>query len=419
LWRGLRTAGVVLAAGLAASLSPATAAHQQVRSAGAAAPPATRAEAWRRLREAKAGHLHAYVPKGPEKFAVRFEDELLPRLLTPRTGVYPFIGRITSGAGFAVGPGYRRLDTLGGDWSTYAAGSIKQYWQIESRLTWANLARGKAFATAYGRYYRFPREDFFGLGPDSRKADKSDFDLRQGTVGVSGGVRPRRWVTLGGTTEYFRPRVEAGGDNGVPNAEQIFRGDELPGFGDRHAFMRVEGFADVHTAEPSLNPRRGGRYRAAVARYVDLSQNDDRFTRVDVDLQQYASILNERRVFVLRALGSFSDVPAGAQMPFYLMRTLGGGGTLRGVDEFRFRDRHLVLLQAEYRFEIITAIDGAVFYDTGMVAPRLDAIRAADFERDWGLGVRFGSNGGVFMRIDVAFGGPAGIRTWLRWGHVF
>jgi len=44
----------------------------------------------------------------------------------------------------------------------------------------------KAFATAYGRYYRFPREDFFGLGPDSRKADKSDFDLRQGTVGVSG-----------------------------------------------------------------------------------------------------------------------------------------------------------------------------------------------------------------------------------------
>jgi len=106
-------------------------------------------------------------------------------------------------------------------------------------------------------------------------------------------------------------------------------------------------------------------------------------------------------------------------MPFYLMRTLGGGGTLRGVDEFRFRDRHLVLLQAEYRFEIITAIDGAVFYDTGMVAPRLDAIRATDFERDWGLGVRFGSNGGVFMRIDVAFGGPAGVRTWLRWGHVF
>jgi hypothetical protein len=416
MWRRTSIALAFAAAALAAGTAQAAPADLQ---AAAASAPATRAESWRRLREEKAGRLHAYVPTGPEKFAVRFEDEILPRLLTPRTGFYPFVGRITSGAGFAIGPGYRRLDTLGGDWTTFGAGSLKQYWLLESRLTWANLARGKASATAYGRYSRFPREDFFGLGPDSLKANKSDFDLRQGTLGFRAGVHPTRWFTLGGTTEYFRPRVEAGGDNGVPNAEQIFHGAELPGAADHHAFLRVEGFADVHTAAPALNPRRGGRYRASIGRYVDLSERDERFTRVDVDLQQYASILNERRVFVLRALGSFSDVPAGVQVPFYLMRTLGGGSTLRGVSEFRYRDRHLLLLQAEYRFEIITAIDGAVFYDTGMVAPTLDRFDVKDFDRDWGLGVRFGSNAGVFLRIDVAFGGEGGTRTWLRWGHVF
>jgi outer membrane protein assembly factor BamA len=129
-------------------------------------------------------------------------------------------------------------------------------------------------------------------------------------------------------------------------------------------------------------------------------------------------VLNERRVFVLRALGSFSDVASDAQMPFYLMRTLGGSHTLRGFSDFRFRDRHTVALQAEYRFEILTALDGAVFYDAGQVAPRLDSFQWREFERNWGFGFRFGGNGGVFLRLDLAYGGE-GARTWLRFGHVF
>jgi outer membrane protein assembly factor BamA len=167
-----------------------------------------------------------------------------------------------------------------------------------------------------------------------------------------------------------------------------------------------------------MNPRKGGKYRVALARYSDRSGNDDGFTRVDVDLQQYLSVLNERRVFVVRALGSFSDVAGEAEMPFYLMRTLGGGQTLRGFRDFRFRDRHLLAVQAEYRFEILTALDGAIFYDAGQVAPRLDRLRWRDFERDWGFGFRFGGNGGVFLRLDLAYGGE-GPRTWLRFGHVF
>ena len=129
-------------------------------------------------------------------------------------------------------------------------------------------------------------------------------------------------------------------------------------------------------------------------------------------------MLNERRVFVVRALGSFSDVASDAQMPFYLMRTLGGSHTLRGFRDFRFRDRHLLAVQAEYRFEIFTALDGAVFYDAGQVAPRLDNFQWREFERDWGFGFRFGGNGGVFLRLDLAYGGE-GPRTWLRFGHVF
>ena len=127
-------------------------------------------------------------------------------------------------------------------------------------------------------------------------------------------------------------------------------------------------------------------------------------------------VIADRRL--VSALGSFSDVADDSRMPFYLMRTLGGSHTLRGFSDFRFRDRHMVAVQAEYRFEIFTALDGAVFYDAGQVAPRLDRFQLRDFQRDWGFGFRFGGNGGVFLRLDQSFGGE-GPRTWLRFGHVF
>ena len=196
---------VVRCLGLAAALLlPASASAAEPQPADASAAPSTRAEAWRRLRAEKSTRLHAYVPKGVEKFAIRFEDNILPRLTTPRSGFFPFIGRITPGAGFALGPGYRLLDVAGGGaWTSSAAFSYRSYWQIDTRLTWVNLARGRVFASTYGRYYRFPREDFYGLGPDSDRANRTDFDYRQGAVGVTVGTRLKPWLAVAGTTEVL------------------------------------------------------------------------------------------------------------------------------------------------------------------------------------------------------------------------
>ena len=55
-------------------------------------------------------------------------------------------------------------------------------------------------------------------------------------------------------------------------------------------------------------------------------------------------------------------------MPFYLMPTLGGNDTLRGFRAYRFRGPHAMLLQGEYRFELWSGLDAALFYDAGKVA---------------------------------------------------
>ena len=106
-------------------------------------------------------------------------------------------------------------------------------------------------------------------------------------------------------------------------------------------------------------------------------------------------------------------------MPFYLQRTLGGPDDLRGFRRFRFRDTHLLLFQAEYRWEIFTAVDGAIFYDTGTVGGSRDALRLDQFESNYGLGFRFGTSNGVFLRVEGAFGSRDGKHFVLRTGHVF
>jgi outer membrane protein assembly factor BamA len=176
---------------------------------------------------------------------------------------------------------------------------------------------------------------------------------------------------------------------------------------------------EANTRQPPLNPRRGGRYRLSYGYYNDRTENRFSFARIEADAQHYFPMLNERRVIALHALASLSEADAGQEVPFYMQRTLGGPDDLRGFERYRFRDTNLVLLQAEYRFEVFTAVDAAIFFDAGSVAPRREDLRLDDLETDYGIGFRFGSDSGVFARIEGAFGGREGARLVLRWGNVF
>jgi outer membrane protein assembly factor BamA len=124
-------------------------------------------------------------------------------------------------------------------------------------------------------------------------------------------------------------------------------------------------------------------------------------------------------VIALRALASMSEADAGATVPFFLQPTLGGPDDLRGFRRFRFRDRNMLLLQGEYRWEIFTAMDGVLFYDAGMVAPRVEDLTLGELETDYGFGFRFGTVNGVFLRVEGAFGSNGGKHFILRFGDAF
>ena len=64
-------------------------------------------------------------------------------------------------------------------------------------------------------------------------------------------------------------------------------------------------------------------------------------------------------------------------------------------------------------------MDAAIFYDAGMVSANRSDLNRRDLERDYGIGVRFGSDNGVFLRVEGAFGSHDGKHMVLRFGNVF
>lgn len=382
--------------------------------------PTTRAEALAQEREAKAKVLQPYEPGRIERVLVALENgRLLERLLNPAEGFHPRIGTVTPGSGFALGPGYKKAGVIGDhvDFSAFASGSLKKYWMLEARLTMPELAGGRLFADVVTQRYDFPQEDFFGLGPRSRREDHTTYGLTNTIIGASGGVRAVPWLSFGGGVSSLNPVVDGG--DGSQSIVELFAPAQVPGLARQSEFLRYEAFADLNYREPRGNPRTGGRYAVVFQRFDDRDANRYSFDRVEVDLQQYIPLFTDRRVVALHALASTSSAEAGQQVPFFLQRTLGGPDDLRGFRRFRFRDEHMLLLQAEYRWEIFTAVDGAIFYDAGKVASRREDLDLEDLESNYGIGFRFGTINGVFLRIEGAFGSRDGKHFVFRFGHVF
>jgi hypothetical protein len=380
----------------------------------------TRADLLRQQREEKSKQLAPPDPSRLERILLDLENgRVFERLLNPAEGFYPKVGNVTAGSGIALGPAYRRPGIVDGhaDVSAFAIGSFQRYWMLDARLRMPRLARERASIDVHAQRYDFPDEDFFGLGPASRRADHVTFGIRNTVLGATGAVHPRRWLTFGGGFDYLTPRIDAGRD--IRPTGSLFDDAAAPGLRAQPDFIRYETFGELNSREPRGNPRRGGRYALTAQHFVDLDDGRHTFQRIEVDLQQYLPLLRDRRVLALHALVSASDADAGRTIPFYLQRTLGGPDDLRGFRRFRFRDANLLLLQAEYRWEIFTAVDGAIFDDAGKVASRLDDVNLQDLESNYGIGFRFGARNGVFLRVEGAFGSSDGKHFIFRFGHVF
>jgi hypothetical protein len=380
--------------------------------------PSSREETDRQRREEKSRTLQPYKMSGLEK-AMRFIEEKAI-FIVGREGLYPKLGSLTTGSGFAYGMGFRDRDLFNntGELDLWAATSTRLYWATEARLTFPKLANNRLLVETWAAHRDYPEEDFFGLGPDSNRDDQTSYAIRSDLFGARAGVRPFPLLLAGGGLEYLNPRLGEGQDSRVPSIEDVFDPTTAPGLGESVDYLRTMAFVEVDYREPK-NPKKGGWYRVNFSHFDDRTTGLYTFNRVDTDLRQFVGFLAGRRVIAARLFVSTSNTDDDHVMPFYAMPTLGGNDTLRGFREYRFRGPHAILVQGEYRWEIWSGFDAALFYDAGKVANTRSDLDFSDLQSDYGFGFRFNTNEAIVFRVDAGFGSRDGKHLYIVFGGVF
>jgi hypothetical protein len=199
--------------------------------------------------------------------------------------------------------------------------------------------------------------------------------------------------------------------------DDVFTPVTAPGLGVNPQYVHTFTSAAFDWRPGLEYARRGGLYGIAHHTYSDRDGTFS-FSRFDAEAVQHIPVLRENWVFSMRArLETILDDDD--QVPYFMLPSLGSGSTLRGYSSWRFRDRHSMLLSGEWRWiPNRMAMDMALFYDAGMVAPRFDAITLQKFKSDVGIGIRLHAPAKTVLRVELAKG-TEGMRVVFSSGAAF
>jgi hypothetical protein len=265
------------------------------------------------------------------------------------------------------------------------------------------LDRGHLSLFASARYQHYPQTAFHGLGGGSRILDRTTF-LHQDALYeiVAGYQAARRGFAAHLRAGYLQAFVGPGTDDAVPSIGDRFDDVGAPGLARQPDFVHLAASAILDGRDQPANPHRGGMIAVAAARFDERGGREFDFDRVAADARAYLSLGSPQRVLAVRTLASSDRARGGGRVPFYFQPALGGSRTLRGYSSFRFRGEKLLLLQAEYRWELWPALEVALFADAGRAFRPGEAFALDGLESDWGVGLRLKTHEAVLARLDVA-----------------
>jgi len=369
----------------------------------------------------KEANLAPETPPKAERIIVAAQKSVPYKLLTGELdGFGVGFGNITPGAGFAVGPQYRRNDLLGGNLTlrVTARASVNESYLGRLDLSLPNLLGGHAFLDFTTMHRDISEMPYYGPGPDSEKSGRSDYRLEDTNVELRPGFRPFQKLRVGLIGSYLAVNVGPGHASRYISTDRQFGPEVAPGIIQQTNFLRGGGFVEYDWRDRPSNPTNGGKYSAQYVRYLARDLGGFSFLRLDLDAAQYVPLFNRTRVIALHGSSSFTTASAGQRVPFYLQPTLGGPDTLRGFRPYRFYGDNSVMVNAEYRWDLSPILGMVAFADGGKVFDRWEQWNLHGIESDVGFGLRVKNRSKVAFSLDTGFS-HEGFQIWFRVNNIF
>tara|TARA_B100000949_G_C14199171_1_gene415233 strand:- start:113 stop:985 length:873 start_codon:yes stop_codon:yes gene_type:complete len=254
----------------------------------------------------------------------------------------------------------------------------------------------QAYIKAGYRDYR--QVNFFGLGPSSGKSSESTFRFQDRRL--AGGVKilSRDLFEIGGEIGLINTHIFPGRRS--PSLEENFVISQTPGFLDSPEYLTYGGYMQLKIFDSGFPPA-GVRFRLGLDRFAERGREFFSFTRVTGEISILTPLGFRNRRLAVRVRTSHSMPDSGHRVPFFMMETVGGSRSLRGFQEYRFRDYRNLVLNLEYRWEVWPHADFVIFGDMGKVFEKSRDLDLSGLEKSIGFGMRAELEG-LRFRIDFA-----------------
>ena len=323
----------------------------------------TRAEI---IRQEQAEKQRAVAPPEPNRAEIiidRLEDWGFSTG-EPR-GFYPWLGSVYPGGGFAAGVGVRKPFGDDGAVNVFGGYSINSFWRAEANVALPTFAQNRA-GSRCGRYVDAPDVKYYGVGNDTHKDEQTHFGYTPaggGRLDFEAGISrsPAASITSTSTTVQAPPdrpsrsasrpptrQASSSTASATSTARRVrVRLAAAAGLlGHRAGCIASSSTTTASATTTLLVPIARG--RSAAADSADARELGARASRARHGDRRRR---HERR-------------------PVFHAAVTRRRQTLRGYPDFRFRDRHRLVMNAELRWTPARFLDMAVFYDTGKVASR-------------------------------------------------
>ncbi|WP_411992269.1 BamA/TamA family outer membrane protein [Agarivorans sp. DSG3-1] len=154
------------------------------------------------------------------------------------------------------------------------------------------------------------------------------------------------------------------------------------------------------TRDVVRNPYNGRLIELDAGFYHPSFGSSENFRTLNLNYSEYLQMGPRDSVFAWQFKSRFTN----GDVPWHMLSTVGGGSALRGYATGRYRDKQMLMSQAEYRWDL-PGRHGMVFWlGAGAVAPEVDQFSSQEILPNAGFGYRFEVKSRVNLRLDMGFG---------------
>lgn len=261
---------------------------------------------------------------------------------------------------------------------------------------------------------------FFGLGPDTAEAARSDYVLRALNGTVDAGYYLLQNFRINLTETVHSTEIRTGVIGKFPDTLAAFAGH--PNISD--STNLIHKISAVYDSRPDREYSEKGTYVGAGYFFSsDKLGSDATFHGFQLEAMQLIPTIRDRSITALRL--NVQEV-FGDNVPFNELSSLGGAMEMRGFVPGRFVDHGKIALQAEERIKLFHwklfgkefDIHADPYFELGRVFSKTNKLDFTDWQPIGGLGFRLFVPPNVVGRVDLSVGSD-GFEIYTALGYPF